>query len=123
MIRPTTLTILFQLLSQSSIEYVITPDNVPSEQSCHNCLTLTQFAANVSHLLNNSTTLILQPGSHELNLDLVMSNITSFAMRHDSEPGNTLRCNQTGHIIFDSVQHVHITKLMSTLLSAMEVRL
>ena len=115
MIQPTTLTILFQLfslsLSQSSIEYVITPDNVPSEQSCPNCLTLTQFAANVSHLLNDNTTLILRPGSHELNLGLVVSNITSFAMRHDSEPGNTLRCNQRGHIIFDSVQHVHITNV------------
>ena len=112
MISP--LLILFQLLSlslsQSSVEYIITPNNIPS---CHNCFTVEQFASNVSHHLNDNTTLILQPGSHELSVGLVVSNITSFTMQYtSSEPGNTLQCNQSGKILFDSVQHVYIRNII-----------
>ena len=113
LIQPTTLMILVQLLnlsqSQNSVEYVITPDNVHINQSCHNCLTLTQFAANVSHYLNDDATLILQSGNYQLDLSLIVSNVTRFTMHHHSKPGtNLLWCNRKGNMIFDSVQHVYI---------------
>ena len=117
MMRPTILLILFRLLSlslsHSSVEYTITPNNILRNHSCHNCLTLQQFAGNVSHYLNvDSTTLTVQPGSHELSLELVISNITSFTMQYNhSEHGNTLLCNQSGQLVFSSVQHVHIRNI------------
>ena len=112
MIRPTTLLILSLSLSssQNGVEYTITPNNIPRNHSCHNCLTLLQFASH--HLNADNTTLILQPGSHELNSDLIVSNVTSFTMCHNySEHGNTVRCNQSGRLVFNSVQYVHISNI------------
>ena len=42
------------------------------------CLTLSQFAANTSHYLDSNTTLILQPGNHDLKTELVVANVTEF---------------------------------------------
>ena len=107
--------ILFQLLclslSQSSIQYTITPDNIPKNRSCYNCLTFQQFAANISDHLNDSTTLILQPGRHLLSLDLVVFNSTSFNIHCLNKTSCTLQCNQNGRLIFDSVHHVHIRNI------------
>ena len=111
MLRP--LLILFQLLrlslSQSSVEYTIIPDGDPGKQPCQNCLTLQQFASNVSHHLHENTTLIVQSGRHELSVGLTVSNVTTFTMY--SEPGITLQCNQSGKLVFNSVQHVHIENI------------
>ena len=107
------LLILFQLLrlslSQSSVEYTIIPDSDPGKQPCQNCLTLQQFASNVSHHLHENTTLIVQSGKHELDVGLTVSNVTTFTMY--SESGITLQCNQSGKLVFNSVQHVHIENI------------
>ena len=111
MLRP--LLILFQLLhlslSQSSIEYTVIPDGVPDKQPCHNCLTLQQFASNVSQHLYENITLIVQSGRHELSVGLIVTNATKFTMY--SEPGITLQCNQSGKLVFNSVQHIHIRNI------------
>ena len=123
MIRPTitALLILLQIiclpLSRSSTQYTITPDHdsIPRNQSCHSCLTLQQFATNVSDHLNNSTTLIFQPGRHLLSLGVAVSNVTTFTIycNYYSESGNTctLHCNQKGQFVFSSVQYVHIRNI------------
>ena len=113
MILPSLL-ILFQLLSsslsQGNVEYIITPNNILSKQSCQDCITLQQFT-DVNHYLDDNTTLILQPGRHLLNLGLMVSNVTSFTMQFYNYSGGdtcTLWCNQSGRLVFSSVQHVYI---------------
>ena len=113
------LLILFHLellslsLSRGSIEYIITPDNVTRQESCHNCFTLQQFASHVSHQLDDNVTLTLQPGRHLLSVGLVVSNITTFIMQYynSSQPDITLWCNQSGKLVFNSIQSVHIRNI------------
>ena len=112
----TALLILLQLFSLSLCQssYTITPDSIPQKQSCYNCLTLQQFAANVSHHLDDSTTLILQPGRHLLTLDLLISNVTTFIVSCNySTFGNmcTLQCSQNIQLVFDSIQYIHIRNI------------
>jgi hypothetical protein len=111
MLRTLSLLILLQLICISlSVEYTIIPDGVPEKQSCHNCISLQQFASNVSHHLYENTTLIVQSGRlHELSVGLSVTNVTKFTMY--SEPGITVQCNQSGRLVFNSVQHVHIRNI------------
>ena len=117
MILPTVsgLLIVLQLfsLSLSQTSYTITPGSMP-QKSCHDCLTLQQFATNVSHRLDDSTILTLQPGRHLLTLGLVVSNVTMFDMSCNYSTSSqtcTLQCNQNAQLVFDSILYVHIRNI------------
>ena len=53
---------------------------------CHECLTLSQFASNSSNYLTNDTMLIFAPGSHTMELELIVDNIHSFSMLAETTP-------------------------------------
>ena len=100
-------------LIQQHNEYIITTDYTNS-QHCQNCLTLTQFALNVSHYLNRNTTLILQPGNHTLHSSILVSNVHTFTLYHEAHHGSSLKCEQSSKLLFDSVRKVNISNLNLT---------
>ena len=53
---------------------------------CHECLTLSQFVSNSSNYLTNNTMLIFAPGSHTMELELIVDNIHSFSMLAETTP-------------------------------------
>ena len=80
--------------------------------SCHNCLTLHQFASNTDDYVRNNTNLIFQSGNFTLGLNLTISNVESFAMYHSSNPGDTLLvCNQNVNLQFKLIQNLQIRNL------------
>lgn len=60
--------------------YYVTPS---MDRICEDkpCTTLTQFATNSSHYLDTTnTTLVLEPGNHVLNVNLMIRNVSQFAI-------------------------------------------
>ena len=64
--------------AHSKVQYYITPS---PDTSCHNdsCLTLSQFASNSSNYTGHIS-LILLPGNHSLNEELILSGAENFSM-------------------------------------------
>ena len=91
-------------------EYTITTDSISSNW-CQNCLTLTEFALNISRYLTGNTTLVLQPGNHALRSSLLVSNVEGFTLHHVASPGNGLKCEKGSKLVFDSIQRVEVSNL------------
>ena len=98
-------------MCQNMVAYSIIQDSLYNNSSCHNCLTLQQFASNLDNYLRNNTTLIIQPGNFTLRLNLTISNVGYFAMYHNSNPGDTLLCNKDTKLQFRSVTNLWIQNL------------
>ncbi len=81
----------------SEVYYITTG---PRDPSCPGrCLTLSQFATNISHLLDPNTTLIFLPGTHHLNSTVLkIANLDYFAMQSE---------NSTAHIVCENYSSVH----------------
>ena len=74
------------------------------------CLTLSQFAANLSHSLHSNTTLVFLPGTHHLNLTL--SNVDNFAMKSENSTATAeIKCTSDSIMHFYQSQSIHITNL------------
>ena len=75
------------------------------------CLTLSEISTNTSYYLDSNTTLILQPGNHNLNSNLTVFNISAFKL-HSSEPSTTrVTCKQYASFHFFEVITIEITGL------------
>lgn len=93
-------------------DIVINPNDLYNNGSCHNCLTLHQFASNTNNYVRNNTNLIFQSGNFTLGLNLTISNVEYFAMYHSSNPGDTLLvCNQNVNLQFKLIQNLQIRNL------------
>ena len=76
------------------------------------CLTLSQFAANLSRYLHSdNTTLVFLPGTHHLsNVNLILSNVESFTMKSENSTAQ-IKCTNDSSMHFSQSQSIHITDL------------
>lgn len=94
-----------------SSEYTISPSC-----SMQPCLTLSRFAANLSHYLQSSVYLNLLPGNHVLDSQISISNTENFYL--SANPNSTQNVSVTcmtkfARFEFDNVSEVHINGLTS----------
>ena len=107
-----TLLLILCSLNQAASEvyYITTNSNDPCDvQPC--CLTLYQFAANLSHYLHSNTTLIFLHGTHYLSKDnLTLSKVDSFVMKSENSTAQ-IKCTCNSNMNFSRSQSIHITNL------------
>ena len=86
--------------------------NISEISSCMSepCLSLTDFSTHLESYLYSNTTLVLLPGNHSLQVNLLVSNVTEFSVvASDPDSQNTIiLCNMTG-LTFKEVVNVHIS--------------
>ena len=87
----------------------------PSEDvSCYaeeSCLTLSQLAKNTTDYIGSNTTLFIVGGSHDLNVQLSISNAELFSMQslNDSTASSVISCsNSSTGFVFTNSDHVYI---------------
>ena len=75
------------------------------------CCTLNQFASNKTYRLseNTSITLILQPGTHHLDSELTVANVSQFSIIGVGMQNVTIECSEK--FIFENVMQVNISDL------------
>ena len=78
------------------------------ESNVQSCVTLSEFAA--SDTENASITLILQPGNHNLLMNLTLSNIKILEI-HSSGSNSRIKCETSSHFSFESIEHISIRRL------------
>ena len=107
----TLLVVLWSLNPAANEVYYIT--TTPIDRSCPGpCLTLFQFARNISRLLYPNTTLIFLPGTHSLNNTvLTISNVDNFAMRPGNSTAHIVCQTYSSNIYFNHSHNIEITNL------------
>ena len=103
------LLLCFQNRATSEV-YHITPNGVTDD--CSTCLALSQFAANSSFLKSNIT-LILQPGIHNLTVDLNISDKDYVSMVASNSTAQIM-CEFSTGFSLQNVQYIRITNLEFT---------
>ena len=103
-----TLLVILCSLNQAAGEvYYISPDLCTVQP----CLTLSQFAANLSYYLHSNTTLVFLPGTHYLRkVNLTLSNVEDFMMKSGSSTAQ-IKCTNDSSMYFSQSQCIHITNL------------
>ena len=85
---------------------------VPSlEKQCKDdpCITLTQFVNNYSlYIDTTNTTLVLEPGNHTLSIDLMISDISQFAIVSHYSSMPTVTCTESATTGFINITQVYI---------------
>ena len=108
-----TLCLLVSLLASfhlaSCEEYYIVP--TPSSACLSEpCLTLSQFADNITNYIISNTSLIITEGEHVLNVELPISNAKQFQLLridNDSDTSQTnIVCNEQARFLFSRVSRV-----------------
>ena len=88
---------------------------VPSDNAlctCQDlCLTLSEISINITYYLESNTTLIFQPGNHNLDSNLVISNISVLKLYSDEPSANRIVCTPFTNIHFIEVSKVVISGL------------
>ena len=95
--------------------YISTSPLEPCPTEMSPCLTLNQFASNKTYCLseNTSITLILQPGTHHLDSELTVANVSRFSVigeREGNESIVTIECSE--RFTFDNVTEVNMRFLV-----------
>ena len=107
----TLLAVLCSLTLAASEVYYITAN---SSDLCtmQPCLTLTQFAANLSRYLHSdNTTLVFLPGTHHLsNVNLTLTNVENFTIKSENSTAQ-IKCTNDSSMHFSQSQSIHITDL------------
>ena len=76
------------------------------------CLTLSQFAANMSQYLHSNTTLVFLPGTHYLSkVNLTLSNVVNFSMKSEKSIAQIKCTKNESHIYFSELQCIYISNL------------
>ena len=76
------------------------------------CMTLNEYAANTSQYSHtNTTTLILTPGHHTLDIELSLSNITDISISGQELDNVTITCFYPGRLVIMNVEHLYISML------------
>ena len=75
------------------------------------CISISDFASNLSDYLLPCTHLVLQPGNHTLNFPFVVANVQTFSLSNSTNFSSaTIVCvNQSATIRFEHVSNVHIS--------------
>ena len=111
------LALLYSTLSANLVNcetYIIaTSQSTCPIESQLQCFTLSQFAANYSHLVRVKTALQILPGNHSLEVFLTVKNIIFFSISPSSGDFSSLvkpviTCDLSMEIQFDSIVHVLI---------------
>ena len=77
----------------------------------YSCLTLTQFTANTHKFTDSNTTLILKPGTHTLNSQLTVSNISNLLITTSTISvtlGTKIVCDSFGRLDLKNITFVTI---------------
>ena len=103
--------LLNQILIQSSggVPYYIKPsDNDCLSEDLQPCLTLLEFATNLTSTESNIS-LIIYPGLHRLSVNLSLSNIDNFELSSQSDESRVIiDCESSSQISLDSVESVSV---------------
>ena len=77
------------------------------------CLTLSQFADNLSNYIDSSTILFIAGGNHSLDIRISVSNVDMFSMLsvNDTEYSSVFNCNEHSNFNLFNVDHVRISGL------------
>ena len=76
------------------------------------CLTLSQFAANLSHHLHSNTTLVFLPGTHYLSkVNLTLSYMDNFVLKSKNSTAQIVCAANDSHIYFSHSRYILITNL------------
>ena len=85
---------------------------VPSqEKQCEDkpCVTLTQLATDYSHYVDTTNiTLVLEPGNHTLSANLIISDISQFAIVSHYSILPTVTCSKNARTVFINITQVYI---------------
>ena len=109
---PTTfMMVLLLMYSGDCLVYRILPspsDPCPTQP----CLTLSQFASDTSSYLKSNTTLIFQPGNHNLGSKLAVGGVVSLQLLKSTLPlGVRIICVQSLSLDLYNITSVHISRL------------
>ena len=93
--------------------FYITPSpNLPCPQQ--HCYTLSQFISHVKSNLSSNMTLYFLPGTHHLQSELVIGNISDLQLQSFSDSPLkmvTVLCGPTARLLIENVHHVHVNHL------------
>ena len=107
-------------IHNESIYYIITDTHNGDQCSSEMCsnLTLNQFASNTDYYISDMTTLMLQPGDHHLDSQLLVANVRRFSLVGERERNDsivTISCSETftfqnlTELQIKDIQFVHCT--------------
>lgn len=99
--------------------YQLAPCNIWSDENCseysiypecysHPCISISEFASNLSDYLHPCTHLILQSGNHTLNSPFVFAHIETLSLSTNFSSTTIVCVNQSITIGFEHVSNVHI---------------
>lgn len=91
------------------VVYITPSQNLPCPQQ--QCYTLTQFISSVKNNLSSNLTLFFLPGTHSLQSELMIGNISELRLQSFSDsPSNmvTVLCGPTARLLIDNVYLVHV---------------
>ena len=101
-----TLLVILCSLNQAASEVYYITTKTSDHCTMQPCLTLSQFAANLSHYL-----LFFLPGTHYLSkVNLTLTNVENFMMKSRSSTAQ-LKCTNDSSMHFSQSQRIHITNL------------
>ena len=91
--------------------YIVGSEEYPTCQPF--CLTLSQFAHNVSSYTTTNTTLFISGGNHHLEANISVSNITQFSVIsfNDTSINSSVHCDKYTSFVFSSVSRILISGL------------
>ena len=94
----------------SNVHYIIPIDDLPlcPFSSCH---TLSEVAINTSVYIDESTTLIFQPGNHFLDSQLSISNTLTYEMLSNGTSTTKITCKLGANFILYNVSMIQINGL------------
>ena len=92
----------------SEVTYTITADHDFYTVS-QPCLTLSQFAANLSRYLHSNTTLVFLPGTHYLTVRLTVSNVQYFSVHTENSAVQIMCINSL--FVFTYSRHINIASI------------
>ena len=109
------LAFLFFFLNQTASEayhICFTANSTLTDLCTTPCLTLSEFAANLSHhyIFYSNTTLLFLPGTHYLTVNVSISNLKNFSMTSESMTAQVV-CRNYSHVHFNHSQYISISNL------------
>ena len=108
-----TLTLILRSLNQVASDHEAYFITTSTDLCPTPCLTLSQFATNISDYLHCNTTLVFFPGTHYLTLNLAVSDIDNFLMTVYSKTSVAqIMCTNDSHLLFNSTEYVSITNIV-----------
>ena len=90
---------------QSYVYYIKTSE---SDECNVSCLTLSEFASNLTYTNASNITLNVLPGDHYLSMNLSVSNIAFLTLHSDNA---TILCKSSSHLVFQSIELLSVRNM------------